>query len=276
MDNQFFLLSKILWGLLSPSSVVIWVLLVVALLLWMGYVRSARRIVTLISLAGFFILAYPVSDYLMYPLESRFAKPEIMPEKIDGIIVLGGAEQLKLSLSWNQAEVGSAAERILSAAELSRLYPEATVIYTGGSNLVQMQNIDTNGKVSETLLTQAGIKRERMIIETQARNTAENFRLIRPLLPESEGTYLLITSAFHMPRSVGVARKEGISVIPYPVDHRSNHPDQRYWDFDLLEHLQVLEPAWHEWLGLTAYFATGKTSSWLPKPSASNKQTQQE
>lgn len=276
MENQFFILSKIIWGFLSPSSLMIWLLLLVSLLLWLNYIRAARRIITLLSLAGFFVLAYPVSDYLMYPLETRFSALESLPDKVDGIIVLGGAEKLKLSMSWQQAQVGEAAERVLSAAELSRRYPDVPVIYSGGSNLVQMQNIDTQGSVSHTLLTQAGIEQDRLIIETQARNTAENFFYIKPLLPEIKGSYILVTSAFHMPRSVGVARKLGIDVIPYPVDYRSSRPEERYWDFDLFDHLQVLEPAWHEWLGLTAYFATGKTSAWLPHPKQLNTQTEQE
>lgn len=276
MENQFFLLSKIIWGLLSPTSLMIWLLLLVSLLLWLNYVKAARRIITLLSLAGFIMLAYPISDYLMYPLETRFKAPETLPENVDGIIVLGGAEQLKLSASWASAEVGEAAERILAAAELSRIYPDIPVIYTGGSNLVQMQNLDKQGTVSQTLLHQAGIAKERLVIETQARNTVENFQLIPPLLPDSQGSYILVTSAYHMPRSVGVARKQGVNVFPYPVDHRSSRPDQRYWDFDLFEHLQVLEPAWHEWLGLTAYYVTGKTSAWLPKSLASGKQTEQE
>jgi len=276
MENQFFLLSKIIWGLLSPSSLMIWLLILVSLLLWLNYIQAARRIITLMSLAGFFMLAYPVSDYLMYPLETRFAVPADLPDNVDGIIVLGGAEKLKLSMSWKQAEVGEAAERILKAAELSRRYPDVPVIYTGGSNLVQMQNLDTQGSVSQTLLTQAGIDKQRLIIETQARNTAENFYYIKPLLPKQQGNYILVTSAFHIPRSVGIARKLGIDVIPYPVDYRSSRPDERYWDFDLFDHLQVLEPAWHEWLGLTAYFVTGKTSAWLPKQKQLDTQTEQE
>jgi len=276
MESQFFILSKIIWGLLSPTSLMIWLLILVSLLLWLNYVKAARRIITLLSLAGFFMLAYPISDYLMYPLETRFKTPETLPENVDGIIVLGGAEQLKLSVSWDSAEVGEAAERILAAAELSRIYPDIPVIYTGGSNLVQMQNLDRKGTVSQTLLRQAGIAKERLVIETQARNTAENFQLITPLLPDSQGSYILVTSAYHMPRSVGVARKQGINVFAYPVDHRSSQADERYWDFDLFEHLQVLEPAWHEWLGLTAYYVTGKTSAWLPKPLVSGQQTGQE
>lgn len=266
MDNLFFILSKLVWGLLSPTSLLVWCLLLATLLIWLNYVRAARRLLTLLSLLAFLIMAYPLSDWLMYPLETRFQPPSPMPEKLDGIIVLGGAENLKLSAGWQRAQVGEGAERILAAAELSRRYPTLPVIYTGGSNLVQMPDLDKEGRVSTTLLTQAGIAPDRIVMESRARNTHENFVMIKPLLPQAAGTYLLVTSAFHMPRAVGVARQQAVTVIPYPVDYRSAKPAQRYWDFDLFAHLDVLEVAWHEWLGLTAYFATGKTSAWMPGP----------
>jgi len=235
------------------------------LLLWLNHTRAAKCLLSLISLAGLILLVYPVSDHLLYPLESQFDKPEQMPQHIDGIIVLGGAENLKLSLSWHSAEVGDAAERILAAAELARLYPDVPIIYSGGSNLVRRQNLDTEGSVARSLLIQAGIDYARIVMEPKARNTYENFALIKALLAEKEGQFLLLTSAFHMPRSMGVARKLGLNVIPYPVDYRTSQPADRYFDFDLFAHLQVLEIAAHEWLGLTAYFLTDKTSSWLPK-----------
>ncbi|GAB4304384.1 MAG: YdcF family protein [Methylophaga sp.] len=265
MDNLFFVLSKLVWGLLSPSSLSVWCLLLATLLLWLNYVKAARRLLGLLSVLAFAVLAYPVGDWLMFPLETRFQAPATLPDNIDGIIVLGGAENLKLSSSWQSAQVGEGAERILAAAELSRHYPDLPVIYTGGSNLLRLPDLDREGRISASLLTQSGIQPEQIVMESRARNTHENFVMIKPMLPSVAGRYLLVTSAFHMPRSVGIARKQGIDVIPYPVDYRSHQPEQRYWDFDLLAHLEVLEVAWHEWLGLTVYFVTGKTSAWLPK-----------
>lgn len=266
MDNLFFVVSKIVWGLLSPTSLAVWLLLLATVLLWLNYLKAARKLLTLISLTALLMLVYPVSDWLMQPLETRFRAPATLPQQVDGIIVLGGAERLQVSASWQRAQVGESAERILAAAELSRRYPDAPLIYTGGSNLVQMPELDVTGRVSATLLQQAGVAPEQILLETRARNTHENFVMIQPLLPVPAGSYLLVTSAFHMPRAVGVARQQSLNVIPYPVDYRSNTPSHRYWDFDLFAHLEVLEVAWHEWLGLTVYFITGKSAAWLPKP----------
>ncbi|MDQ7072540.1 MAG: YdcF family protein [Gammaproteobacteria bacterium] len=80
----------------------------------------------------------------------------------------------------------------------------------------------TGGDIAHKLLTTVGIAEHRLIIESQSRNTYENFVLLKDKLPNANGTYLLITSAFHMPRSIGIARQQNINVIAYPVDYYSN------------------------------------------------------
>jgi uncharacterized SAM-binding protein YcdF (DUF218 family) len=69
-----------------------------------------------------------------------------------------------------------------------------------------------------------------------------------------------------MPRAIGIARQQGLNVIAYPVDYRSNKAELRQWDFNLYEKLEVLEPAWREWIGLTVYYVMGKTNQWFPMP----------
>lgn len=272
MQDVFFILSKVVWTFLSPSALFVWLVLLASLLLWLNYIAAAKKLFLLLSLIGFCLLAYPVSDWLMYPLETRFQQPRPLPDSIAGIIVLGGAENHQLSDSWQAAQTGESAERILTAAALARVYADVPVIYSGGSNSVQRPNLDTEGNTARTLLQQAGIAENRIIIEPAARNTYENFVRLKKILSVPAGRYLLVTSAFHMPRAVGVARQQHVDVLPYPVDYRSNPPAARYWDFDLFAHLRVLEVAWHEWLGLAVYYVTGKTDSWFPQPEQTSEQ----
>lgn len=265
MDDLFFIASKLIWALLSPMNLIILLFCLVAVLLWLNKVALAKSLASLLLIVNLPLLLYPVSDYLIYPLEQRFQKPEVMPSNIDGIIILGGAEDLKVSVSWQQAEVSGAADRYIAAAELAALYPEVPVIYTGGSGLLRFQTNDGIGaNIAQTLLTNIGIDKERLIIESQSRNTYENFLLTKLLLPKDSGNYFLITSAFHMPRSIGLAKQQNINVIPYPVDYYSNQPAYRQWSMTYLARMSVLEIAWREWIGLTVYFATGKTSAWFP------------
>lgn len=265
MDNVFFVVSKLLWTILSPGNLIIILMTVATIMLLLKKVTIAKWILIPLMLVSWLVMVYPLTDSLISPLETRFSKSISLPEKIDGIIVLGGGEKLKQSLSWLTAELGDGADRFIGAAILAKHYPDVPIIYSGGSNLLQFQRGQDDANIAETVLTAIGIAKERLIIESQSRNTAENFLFLKPKLPVLKGTYLLVTSAYHMPRSVGVARQQAINVIPYPVDFMSNKSEFRQWDFDFINHLEILEIAWHEWLGLTVYYWTDKTSQWLPQ-----------
>lgn len=219
--------------------------------------------------AGFGLLllnmAYPFGDLLIQPLEKRFERPHPVPSEVDGIILLGGGEQLARSLSWRTPLIGEAGDRYISTAWLARQYKDIPIYSSGGSGSVQLQDDSKEADIVSQLLLQLGVAPSRLRIEPNSRNTWENFKNLKPyLMPE--GRYLLVTSAFHMPRSVGIARKLGIHVIPYPTDYRSHTPYYRHVDFDFFDHLKSLEPAWKEWIGLTVYYWTDKTSAWLPAP----------
>lgn len=268
MDELFFVISKLAWGVLSPSNLLIILLALATTLVLMNKMSAAKRILIPLTLVSGVLLVYPVSDFMMYPLESQFSKPIVLPKKIDGIIVLGGGEQLKQSLSWQTQELGEGGDRYFAAISLARKYPDTFVIFSGGNNLLSLQGKGKEGHIAYQVLTKLGLEQQRLIIDTKARNTYENFVLLQRLLPKQNGNYLLVTSAYHMPRAVGIARQQSINIIPYPVDYRSNVPALRRWDFSFFEHLQVLEPAWKEWIGLTVYYFSGKTTQWLPSEMA--------
>lgn len=207
-----------------------------------------------------------MGDYLISPLEQRFSAPKKLPEKIDGILILGGGEDLKRSLSSGRAELGLGGDRYIGVKELANHYPNAPVIFTGGSGLISIQGQNKEANLANRLLTTLGIPATQIILESDSRNTYENFKNVKPLLPDPKGDYVLVTSAYHMPRSVGIARKVGIHVIPYPVDYRANSDELRRFDIDFFDHLKSLESAWREWIGLTVYALTDKTSEWFPAP----------
>lgn len=264
MDQVFFILSKLAWSVLSPLMVWNLLLVVGTIFLLMGYRKAALRFLFPATLFSLSMMLFPLGDWLISPLESRIGQTQQLPDTIDGIIILGGGEDVKGTISWQQPQVGQAGDRYFGAAELARQYPEAPIIFTGGHNLLRFDAGSTPAELSHQLLTMVGIDEQRLIIESQSRNTYENFQRLKTLLPKRNGQYLLVTSAYHMPRSVGIAQKQGISVLPYPVDYRSQTTDLRRLDFAIYEQLEKFEPAWREWVGLTAYFITGKTSQWFP------------
>lgn len=266
MDELFFIVSKLAWSVLSPSALFVWLTLLALVLLYRGYLQAAKILLLSMTFIGFTVMAYPLGDILLEKLEKRFSVPTELPEQIDGIILLGGGEQLKTSLSWQAPQTGEAGDRYLVAAMLARHYPKTPLLVSGGSNLLQQPLHHEVADIHQQLLLMAGVPTTQIHIEPNSRNTYENIQNLRQVLPDPDGQYLLVTSAYHMPRSVGIARKLGLNVIAYPVDYRSQRGVQRQWDFALFEHLETLEPAIREWLGLTVYYLTGKTSQFLPGP----------
>lgn len=264
MDNIFFLASKFGWALLSPSNLIIFGLILGFIFLTFKRQSAAKFFLFPAALLGLTVMIYPVGDYLIEPLEQRFNKPESLPNGIDGIIVLGGGEDLKTALSWKEPEIGPAGDRYIATAHLARNYPGIPILFTGGSGSLSLQGIDSDGTLPKTILTMVGVYKERLVIESESRNTYENFKFTKPLLPKQDGTYLLVTSAFHMPRSIGIARQQGVNVVPYPVDYRSSSEKYRNFGISFLGHIDTLEIAWKEWIGLTAYYLGDKTDEWFP------------
>ncbi|MDR9498159.1 MAG: YdcF family protein [Hydrogenovibrio sp.] len=266
MDQSFFTLSKLAWILLTPGNLFVLLLALATLLLWLGKRGFAKTLLTLLSVSALTVFIYPVGDWLISPLEKRFERPATLPEDIDGIIILGGGEDLRVSLSWQTPQLGAGGDRYTDARYLAGQYPNTPVIFTGGSGSLQLQGTEGEGHFAKTLLTRLGLDPSRLIIESESRNTYENFVALRSTLPKPRGRYLLITSAFHMPRSVGIARQTGVKVVPWPTDYRSGQPPYRFADYQFNSHLSTLETGWREWLGLTAYALTGRSKSWFPAP----------
>lgn len=264
MDTVFFLASKIIWTLISPDSLIVilgmsaWI---TAMLKWQRISRSLlAACALLLLLIGFF----PVGEWLIAPLENRFTTNSALPSDVDGIVLLGGAISPLMSNIWQQPEVGSAADRLTNFLYLARLYPNAQLVFTGGSGSVTEQEFK-EAEMAQILFDQLGLAERAIIFESESRNTSENANNSKELVtPEIDENWLLITSAFHMPRSIGVFCQEQWIVQPYPVDHYSQKGNLLRLHFSFSENLSVLKIAVREWVGLLAYRISGRTDRLLP------------
>ncbi|MFW1677576.1 YdcF family protein [Pontibacter sp. JAM-7] len=259
MQDLFFYLSKTLWFVLSPDHF-LWLLTLLALFLCR---RRVGFLLLLLAVLGQGVMAfYPLGNLLLRPLEQRFAMPTEMPERLAGIIVLGGGEDAEESFLHQQAQFNQGAERLMVLPALLEQYPDTPVIFTGGSGSMLQQTYKGGDAVAQWLAT-LGLA-DRVQIERESRNTFENAVFSRRLLAdESQGPWLLVTSAFHMPRSVGVFRQAGWQVIPYPVDYRSGADRIR----PLLNlNMDDLNVAVREWIGLLAYYLSDYTDALFPAP----------
>ena len=264
---MFFAVSKILGFFALPSNLLIAVGIAGLVVLCTRFSRlGSWLVVTSLVLIAVFGLS-PLGNVLMIPLEQRFPAWDPSRGAPDGVVVLGGAITPEVSAYRNAVALNEAAERITFAAELARRYPNARIVYSGGSNaLLSYGAIEAPFAVRE--LEALGVAHDRIIAEEQSRNTIEN--AVYSLLvaqPKPGERWLLVTSAFHMPRSIAAFRAAGFAVEACPVDWRTRGSlDAARFFGSLSEGLARTDAAVHEWVGLVAYRLTGKTRELFPAP----------
>ena len=221
MDDIFFYLSRYIWDLISPDSLFVILLTLCLLLFVLRQTKKATFLLILLTSCTLFLSFFSVGDWMLYPLESRFKHNPALPEQIDGIIVLGGPIIADRSAEWQQLETNQFHERLGTFIHLAQLYPDARLVFSGGNASTDEDN-PTEAQIAETYFIKSGISAERLLIENKARNTAENAIYSRQLAnPQSNETWILITTAFHMPRAIGVFCQQNWKVVPYPVDHQT-------------------------------------------------------
>lgn len=254
-------LLKVSEILAQPLNLLLLALLAASALRLKGRERAGWRVLTAGALAVVLAGLLPWGGWLVTPLENRFPFPARLPERVDGIIVLGGAVNPVLSIERGQPSVNGSAERLFGMVELARRYPSAKLLYSGGSGSLSRQDLK-EAPVARDLLDRLGFDTSRVIFEGQSRNTRENAVLSRALAQPRPGeVWLLVTSASHMPRSVGVFRAVGWPVLAYPVDYQTSVHAREYGNG-----LAALSLALHEWLGLAYYSWRGWCESWFPAP----------
>lgn len=271
---MLFVLSKLFWILLSPLS-----LLVLAFALglfgllagrlfhrpWAG--RWGRRLLVAAAAVLVAVSLLPVDLWLLRPLEERFPQVTAPPPNVDGVVVLGGAVSPEDSAARAAPQLGEAAERIFSLIELARRYPEARVVFTGGTASLTAPELREADQV-KALLADLGLQESRMVFERASRNTRENALYSHDLIgPGRTERWLLVTSAYHMPRALGTFRALGWPVVAYPVDYRTSS-GAAVFRFEPLERLQRLHDAGKEWIGLLYYRLRGWTEALFPAPEA--------
>ncbi|MFH2057872.1 MAG: YdcF family protein [Pseudomonadota bacterium] len=266
MDLIFFYFSKILWMIFSPDILLVLLLITGLILLCFKAYRKAKYILSITIVFIFMITVFPLGNLLLYPLETRFPTRQTLAEPIDGVIVLAGAEKIHSSILWGQVELNGSAERYFAFIHLIKQFPTAKHLFTGGTGSLELQEYKST-QVAKQLLIQQGIDTGRIMFESESKNTCENavlsFRMVRPHPKER---WVLITSASHMARSVGVFNKAGWQVIPYPVDHNVHRKTLFKFTLDFSGNLNRLKSALKEWVGLGAYYLTGKTDRLFPGP----------
>ncbi|WP_336488579.1 YdcF family protein [Methylobacterium nigriterrae] len=265
---MFFPLSKVIFFLITPSNLLILLGLAGCLLVAMKRGRRIGLGLAWLGLGGLLVGGLSPLPYLsLAPLEERFPKFTEDGAPIAGIIVLGGGIESGLSQDRQQIVVNDAGERPIYLADLGRRYPDARLVFSGGSGSLRdpTAEADIVGRMSDTL----GLPRTRLILENRSRNTRENATFTAGLVkPQPNQRWLLVTSAWHMPRSIGCFRQAGFNVTAYPVDYRTRgYKDVARFSNFASDGLLQLDLAGKEWVGLAAYRLAGYSDALFPAPS---------
>jgi uncharacterized SAM-binding protein YcdF (DUF218 family) len=264
---MFFILSKIVGFFALPSDVAATLAALGVILLFTRFRRAGRRLATLGVVLLLVAGLTPLGNALMLPLEDRFPPWDASRGAPVGIIVLGGAVGPELSAARHTPDLNESAERITATAALARQYPQARIVYSGGNaRLVLTGGIEADYAID--LLESLGVARARVVAEGKSRNTIENAEFSKQLVQPRPGErWLLVTSAYHMPRAIGVFRRAGFPVEAYPVDWRTRGPIDLVLPFEsVTAGLRRTDTAVHEWIGLVAYRLTGRTAELFPAP----------
>lgn len=264
---MFFVASKLFWALIEPFNLLMILGLIGIAFCFGGWRRLGGRLCIAALLALSIVSFSPLGGILLRPIEDRFPLPGTGLAAPTGIIVLGGSLDEDLTAARHEPILMELGGRVTAGAALARRFPQARLIFTGGSSSLRPSGADEATGVRDLWLS-LGVDPARMTFETKSRNTWENALFTRALIkPRPDETFLLVTAAWHMPRAMGVFRKLGYRVIAYPSDYMTLG-DRR--DFSLIHlgfgELVMFQFAVHEWIGLTAYHFTGKTSAWFPAP----------
>jgi uncharacterized SAM-binding protein YcdF (DUF218 family) len=253
--------------MLLPVNFLLSVGVLGVVLLMTRYARLGRRIVVgsvlLLAICGF----SPIGRLLILPLEDRFPPWDPSHGAPDGIVVLGGSIDPDLSAARGRPVLPAAADRLVAVAELARQFPNARIVFSGGNANLLRDDTAKEADYALQMLESLGMSKDRLTAERLSRNTVENAEFVKKVAnPKPGERWLLVTSAFHMPRSVGLFRKAGFNVEAYPSDWRSARPIAFRFSSAAVEGLQLTHIAMREWLGLVAYRLTGKTDAFLPGP----------
>ena len=259
---MLYVVSKILQVVFDPGNLLLIVLAFGTWRLSTSRGRKGLALVVLVLVAGAAAAIEPLAALPLVPLENRFPVLHALPDKVDGVILLGGAVDPERTAEYGQVALNQSAARVTETLRLAQHYPMARIVLSGGFGGL-LNEPTTEAAATAQLLTELGVAANRLVIEDKSRTTHENAVFSKRIVDPKPGeVWILVTSADHMPRAVGCFRHVGWPVVPDPVDFEA----VRRLHISLAHGLQSIDLAAHEWLGLVGYRIAGWTDTLFPGP----------
>jgi len=254
-----FYIAKVANYLLEPLYILSFFLVILIFLLLFTNFKKLTIFSAKFLLILFLFFGYtPLSNFLLNKIED-FIKPSKYPvQQLTGVIILGGSFDLELeSKERNEVLLNSAAERLTKALEIYKKNPRLLILFSGASNKVKSIGWSESDMAKKFFLEQ-GVRVDNLIFENQSRNTFENISYSKDIIKNNKGTWGLITSASHMPRSYFGFKKQGLILEPIIADYRTGISSIFWINFDIKKGLENWNIILHEVVGIFYYKITGK------------------
>ena len=254
-----FYIAKVINYLLEPLYILSFFLIILIFLLLFTNSKKLTIFFAKFLLILFLFFGYtPLSNFLLNKIED-FIKPSKYPvQQLTGVIILGGSFDLELeSKERNEVLLNSAAERLTKALEIYKKNPRLLILFSGASNKVKPIGWSESDMAKKFFLEQ-GVRVDNLIFENQSRNTFENISYSKDIIKNNKGTWGLITSASHMPRSYFGFKRQGLILEPISVDYSTGTSSIFWINFNIKKGLENWNVILHEVVGISYYKITGK------------------
>ena len=254
-----FYIAKVANYLLEPLYILSFFLLILILLILFTNYKKLTTFSAKFLLILFLFFGYtPLSNFLLNKIED-FIKPSKYPvQQLKGVIVLGGSFHIGLQpKERNEVSLNSSAERLTKVLEIYNKNSKVLILFTGFSAQLKPQGWSESDMAKKFFLEQ-GVRSENLIFENQSRNTFENISYSKDIIKNNKGTWGLVTSASHMPRSYFGFKKQGLILEPIIADYRTGTSSIFWINFDIKKGLENWNIILHEVVGIFYYKITGK------------------
>ena len=254
-----FYLSKILNFFINPLYILSLIILIQLFIIF--FIQSKKLVVffSKLFLILFLFFGYiPLSSFLLSKMEDYIQTSKYPVPQLTGVIVLGGSFNSGLeSKERNEVSLNSSAERLTKALEIYKKNPRILILFSGFSGELKPQGWSESDMAKKFFLDQ-GVKHDNLIFENQSRNTFENIKYSKDIIANYKGTWGLITSANHMPRSFFAFKKQGLILEPINVDYKTGTSRIFWINFDISSGLRNWRIVLHELIGISYYKLTNK------------------
>ena len=254
-----FYLSKILNFFINPLYILSLIILIQLFIIF--FIQSKKLVIffSKLFLILFLFFGYnPLSNFLLSKMEDYIQTSKYPVQQLTGVIVLGGSFNSGLqSKERNEVSLNNSAERLTKALEIYKKNPRILILFSGFSGELKTQGWSESDMAKKFFLDQ-GVKIDNLIFENQSRNTFENIKYSKDIIANYKGTWGLITSAYHMPRSFFTFKKQGLILEPISVDYKTGTSRIFWINFDISSGLKNWNIIIHELIGITYYKVTNK------------------